>query len=396
MIFLPSAHEEEMINEITKRSRAEYTLIRMTDTMIKKSIIDASAPFRNITLESGIVDYKSIIPGGEKLFCEALLIYNDVQESKVSLYRPKTKKGDPRFWIYGLKNILQPNDMIYISYHNGKLVIIPLVEKYFSTNLLDEVFQTKSILIRQELFDQLIKLKIKGEVLSVSPFKSNPKDVGDTLERELGISPNSKVLADYKGKIELKAKRDGSKTKDTLFSMVPNWNKSHIESSNKMILTYGYPSNDSKYEGYIDLYVTVHNRPNNQGLYLEIDEDNNLLHQLHLEETEKSISTCVWDLSDIKERLNEKHPETVWIVAKEIIKNGKIYFVFDRVEHTQKPIFSSFILQISKGIVTYDWRGRVRQDGTGYKDKGHCFRILPKYRHTIFGETNKILLHEKN
>ncbi|EPR13998.1 MvaI/BcnI family restriction endonuclease [Ruminiclostridium papyrosolvens] len=390
MVFIPNEHEEAMLAEITKRSRAEYTLIRMTNTMINKSIIDASASFRNITRENGIVDYKSLVPGGEKLYCEALIIVNDVYESKVSLYRPKTKNGDPRFWIYGLKNILSTNDLVYISFYKGRLVIIPLVHRYFSVSTLNKVYESESIRLRKELFDQLIYLKNKGPVLSVSPFKRNPKDVGDTLERELGIAPNSKILADYKGKIELKAKRDGSGTKDTLFSMVPNWDKSFINSSNQMILTYGYPSNDPKYRGYIDLYVTVHNRPNNQGLSLGIDEDNNLLHQWHLEPNGKAISTCVWDFDDINSRLNDKHPETVWVVAQETVHKGKIHFVFDRVEHTQKPIFSSFIVQIGKGIVTYDWRGRVRWDGTGYKDKGHCFRISPKYRHTIFGETNTL------
>ena len=118
-----------------------------------------------------------------------------------------------------------------------------------------------------KLYEQLLLIKNKGRILSVSPYKNSPKDVGDTLERELGILPNSKIVADYKGQIELKAKREGSGTKDSLFSMVPNWEKSYITSSNQMILTYGYPSNKEKYEGYYDLYVTVNNRPNNQGLY---------------------------------------------------------------------------------------------------------------------------------
>ncbi len=392
MIFIPSKLEESMLAEITKRSRAEYTLIRMTNTMISKSIIDASASFRKIALENGIVDYKLLVPGSKKLFCEALILTNDVYESKVSLYRPKTKNGDPRFWIYGLKNILSTNDMVYISFYKGKLIIIPLVSRFFSVTTLDKVYESESLRLRKELFDKLMYLKNKGPVLSVSPFKSNPKDVGDTLERELGIAPNSKILADYNGQIELKAKRNGSGTKDTLFSMVPNWDKSFITSSNQMILSYGYPSNIPKYNGYMDLYVTVNNNPNNQRLFLGIDEDNNLLHQFHLEPNGTAISTCVWNFDDINSRLNDKHPETVWVVAQESVRNGKIYFTFERVEYTQKPIFSSFIIQIGRGIVTYDWRGRVRRDGTGYKDKGHCFRISPKYRHTIFGETNPLIL----
>ena len=283
--------------------------------------------------------------------------------------------------------------MVYLSYFQGQLVVIPLVINHFSSETLNQVFKREEIDIRKELFSKLFILKEKGFVLSVSPDISNPKDVGETFERELGIDPNSRIMADYKGKIELKAKRESTGTKDTLFSMVPNWSKSFIKSSNEMILSFGYEANKLKYNGYLDLFITVNNRPNNQGLYLETDEDNNYLHQMHSSFNDFSISTCVWDLPEINSRLMSKHSETIWVVAKEKRLDGRIYFAFDSVEHTQRPIFSSFLLQISKGIVTYDWRGRVKVDGSKYKDKGHCFRINPKYRNTIFGETNIINLN---
>ena len=390
MLFIPNQYEETMMQEIIDRSRSEYALIRLTETMLNKSIIDASGQFRSVIKINNIMDYSLMFSGGEKLYMNGLLLTKHVEEIKISFYRPMTKNGDPRFWIYGLKNILRPNDMIYISTFDGKLVVIPLVDKYFSTDTLDQVFKNEGIRIRKELFELLINLKNRGDILSVSPLKSNPKDVGETFEQELGISPNTRILADYKNKIELKAKRDGSGTMDTLFSMVPDWNNSNIKKSSEMLLTYGYPSNKPQYKGYIDLYVTVNNKANNQGLYLEVDDNNNLLHQMHTDRDTKVVSTCVWNFNDIKTRLYEKHPETVWVIAKEIRKNGLIYFIYDNVEFTQRPIFSSFILQISKGIVTYDWRGRVRTDGTGYKDKGHCFRIFPKHRNTIFGNNRTI------
>ncbi|WBX81505.1 MvaI/BcnI family restriction endonuclease [Virgibacillus salarius] len=97
-------------------------------------------------------------------------------------------------------------------------------------------------------------------------------------------------------------------------------------------------------------------------------------------------------MEDIKKRLYNKHPETVWIIAEEKVIDGKIHFHYKEASYTRAPIFSSFLLLISQGKVTYDWRGRIRNDGTGYKDKGHCFRILPKYRHLLFTELEKIRL----
>lgn len=155
-----------------------------------------------------------------------------------------------------------------------------------------------------------------------------------------------------------------------------------------MILTFGYAS--KKYPNFKDLYVTVHSKPNNQGLRLEVDEENGYLNQVTTDSSGKDLLTCIWPLDTVKSRLYSKHPETVWVVGTEVVINGEIHFIFNKVEYTRSPIFSSFLLLISQNRVTYDWRGRVKLDGTGYKDKGHCFRLNPKYRNLLFGEIQTI------
>lgn len=384
MQFMPNNNEELMISKIIKKSGTEFVLIRLTDTMLKKSIVDASRAFRQLLSENSIVDYESLIPGRDKLVIRASMLTLREDEVKVSLYRPKTKKGDPRFCVYGMRSLLRSGDMIFITVYKGNLVIIPLVNRFFSEEILTHYFKVEANPIKDELIELLRTLKSKGPVKSVSPEKRNPKDVGDTLEREIGLLPNSNIIADYKGAIELKAKRKGFNTKDTLFSMVPDWKLSSINSSNEMILTYGYPSN--KYQGYQDLFVAVNNKANNQGLYLVVDEEEGYLHQMHQDKSGKITDTCIWNLEELKKRFYSKHPETMWVVAEETIMDNEIYFVFDSIEYTRAPVFSSFLLLISKGIVTYDWRGRVRLNGSGYKDKGHCFRVLPKNRNLLFGE----------
>lgn len=388
MQFIPNNNEDLMISKIIKRSGTEFVLIRLTDTMLKKSIVDASRPFRQLLLENSIVNYETLVPGRDKVIVRASMLTLREDEVKVSLYRPKTKKGDPRFCVYGMRSLLRSGDMIFITVYKGKLVIIPLVDRLFSEEILTHYFKIETNPIKDELIELLRILKNKGPVKSVSPEKRNPKDVGDTLEREIGLLPNSNKIADFKGAIELKAKRKGFNTKDTLFSMVPDWKLSSINSSNEMILTYGYPSN--KYQGYQDLFVTVNNKPNNQGLYLIVDEEEGYLHQMYQHKSGKITGTCIWNLEELKKRFYSKHPETMWVVAEEIIIDNEIYFIFDSIEYTRAPVFSSFLLLISKGIVTYDWRGRVRLDGSGYKDKGHCFRVLPKNRNLLFGEIESI------
>lgn len=391
MDFIPNDVEQKMLQQINKEARLEFALIRLTYTMLDKSIIDAGVPVRDVFSSYDFVDYDEIVPGDEPLLFKAKIIRSDVREEKASFYRPKTKKGDPRFCVYNLRRYMREGEMFYLTVLNGDLIVIPLVERLFNIGAVKEFFKDlRHNPVKDELIQLLSALKRKGPVLSVSPDKSNPKDIGETLERELRISPNSSKIADFENQIELKAKRDGSQTKDTLFSMVPDWTNSVVSSANEMILTHGYTSN--RYEDFVDLYVTVGNKPNNQGLYLEVDEDAGLLHQFHVDEHGAISPTCVWSLKSIRERLLEKHPETVWVVGKEVIIDGKIHFHFDTVEYTSSPIFSSFLLLLAQGIVTYDWRGRVRPDKTGYKDKGHCFRVSPKKRFLLFGEIETIEL----
>lgn len=75
----------------------------------------------------------------------------------------------------------------------------------------------------------------------------------------------------------MKGKNIGSKTKDSLFNMVPDWKNSKIRSKKEMALTFCYP--DNEYLGYKALFVTVNNKPNKQGLFIEVDEENQLIHQ---------------------------------------------------------------------------------------------------------------------
>lgn len=389
MEFIPNQEETKLLSKIINVYNGEYTLIRLTPTMLEKSIIDAGQDFRSLLSDNDILDYYSIIPGEDKLFPDSVFITSEVIPVKLACYRPRTKKGDPRFWIYGLKKIIRNDEMLYITTFNGQVTIIPLVEHYFDIDTISKHLKNNDTSHLDECL-ALIRSFANQDILSVSPTKLNPKDVGDTLERELNINPNVSKLADYKGLIELKAKRHGVRTKDTLFSMVPNWIESNIQSSSEMIFKYGYPSN--KYEDYNDLYVTVSNKRNNQGLYLEVDYDKQVVIQYHESATGDVTSTCIWNFSELKSRLFSKHPETLWLIAKSIQKDNSFYFRYESIEHTCSPIFSSFLLLISQGIITYDWRGRVRKDGTGYKDKGHCFRIKPSHRNLLFGTTEQIEL----
>jgi hypothetical protein len=387
--FLPNEEEQKKIQLIQQYCRNEFALIRLTSTMLEKSIIDASDPLRTILREYDIVNYDNLLQGKEYKILKDSHVFLDsnIVNMRTSFYRPTTKLGDPRIWTYGLKKYIPSGTLIYFTVFQGNLVVIPLITTESLEKLLPEYFGgNEDYLILEELMQRLSIISNQW-IKSVSPFKSSPKDVGETLEKCLGISPNSVAQADFKGAIELKCKRAGAGNLDTLFSMVPNWDISALKSSTDIMMTYGYPSN--KYSGFKDLYVTVSNKPNNQGLFLEVDDEKRIINQ---RSTINGIinEVCSWEYSAVKKKLQEKHPKTAWLVAEEKVINGEIHFNYNKLQLTQRPIFSQFTTLINQGIVTYDWRGRVRTDRTGYKDKGHCYRILPRNRSLLFGETSDV------
>lgn len=391
MNHTPNDKEMKKLEELIAVNSAEYALIRLTPTMLQKSIIDASYFVRLILRENDIVDYDQIEQGGENKIYKTVKVVNvedghfETVICKTSFYRPKSKKGDPRFWISGIKDISCAGTLLYMTVVKGEVVVIPLSTDLNIKDLIS-IFDVKIDQlekIKKELIRLLQDLKANGPIRSVAGKKRSPKDVGETLEDALAIKANSSKLPDYGGCIELKAKRSKGQTKDTLFSMVPDWEISNIKSANEMIRKYGYDS--KKYEGFKDLYVTVSMKKNAQGLYLELDEDKGLLKQIYESNSGKKFVTCQWRLKDIRERLEQKHPATMWVLGDEIVgHDGTIYFDYNQVAYTEQPLFSSFLLLLQQGYITYDWRGRVKADGTKYKDKGHCFRVNPKYRHLLF------------
>ncbi|MBC1795982.1 hypothetical protein HCA55_04545 [Listeria booriae] len=116
MEFILNSNEQPMVEEILKLHPEEYCLIRLTSTMLQKSIIDASGFIRSLFKGGNIIDYSVHPQGGEnKIVKTSILLENKSYKLETSFYRPHTKKGDPRFWILGLKqlHLVQANDTPY-------------------------------------------------------------------------------------------------------------------------------------------------------------------------------------------------------------------------------------------------------------------------------------------
>ena len=85
-----------------------------TPTGMEKSIMDATAPLRSYLKENNIHNYDVQSQGTEnKQLIDAKFIHEDgLAIVKVSFYRPETKSGDPRIWIYGLTKFAKSFNLI--------------------------------------------------------------------------------------------------------------------------------------------------------------------------------------------------------------------------------------------------------------------------------------------
>lgn len=376
--------EINRIKLLTKKS-VELCLIEPTGTGLEKSIMDATGSVRTYLKVSNLHDFELQKQGQEnKIQIASFLIgYSELTNSLASLYRPNTKKGDPRIWFKGLGGYSKANDILGIIAFENKLYVLnitqldlhKLIESKISNPLQELVNEINQISneVADELLILLNKIAAKGPVPAMLQADTA---IGRTLETLLGIDINSSKKPDYKG-IELKSYRDKRGNRKNLFAQVPDWNLSKFKSSAEILNAFGYSrGNDFK------LYCTVSTLVrNSQGLKLKMDSE---ISQL-IENSDKSSvgDFVVWGLETLHKRLLEKHNETFWIAADSVTIDGKEHFQYKKVEHTKKPIVSQFDVLLEQGIITLDHLIKRKSTGS-VVEKGPIFKIKPNALDLLF------------
>lgn len=378
-LFKPNEEESKIIDYINNYNLNEFALIRITETMREKSIIDASESLRQILFHNKFIDFRDLTPGGAKIYKKTAIISQTIVETKTSFYRPKTKKGDPRFWPHNLKNYVQVGDLLYITIYNNTLVAIPLTSISNVQKNIEDIFENpvknETVTLLKKHLAVLISI---GNIESISPYRKAPKDVGLTLEKFLGVKVNSLKTPDYLGKIELKSKRDDS-LKDSLFSKIPDKEISKYKTVKEVVVKFGYHDavNDR-----LALYNDIVTKPNSQGLYHYPDNQKLILYQRYLK-NDVADEVCAWHYSTLKTALYTKHPTTLWVDAQESINSeGKLQFLYKNFELTTRPAFSEFISLIERDLINFDWKAHVKNGKK--RDHGPGFRIHKLNRKLLF------------
>lgn len=384
-----------------------------TPTGYDKSIMDAIATVRTLLKETDIHDYYFQEQGPEnKARVPSYFVeYNGMVETMASLYRPKTKKGDPRIWFSGLKNYCQPRNLLALTVSRGEIYVFNLSNdlirnSLFNNGFVADVLQQLSYdqnAIARELLWKIKDIHDQGFLPSITP---GDPGVGDTLENALSISRNNSELPDYKG-IELKAsrltrttRRGTRATRDrvNLFSKVPDGGLSYSD----IVREFGrWTWNEAKQEERLSIQNTMFfSKVNSFGLILNIDNNNEEVHICYEDAREHRHMLSYWYLSTLNKKLLEKHKETFWVKAVSDLRGNREWFRYDIIEHTKNPNTSLILPLIETDKIMIDLAGYYKKinkngrDTLNWRDHGMLFKMWPQDLPLLFGEPEIYYLDE--
>ena len=246
--------EKERLKLLTSEN-VDFTLIQPTWTGLDKGYMDAIAPVRNFLREKRLHNYdvqgQGARENGVKLSAY-LVSESEIVEAKASLYRPKTKKGDPRIWFSKLHYHVRPDDLLALVEHENTIAVINITEVDIAHVLnqkrsgplwqIVHDVSAESNSIANELLSKLRQIAAMGPTPSIMDKQADTA-IGRTLEAALGIAMNSNRAPDYKG-IEIKsfrrAKTKSRSNRKQLFTKVPNWKISKFDSMEDILDAFGY------------------------------------------------------------------------------------------------------------------------------------------------------------
>lgn len=362
------------------------TFLVPTPTGYGKSIMDAIGDVRLFLKEAGLHDYDLQGQGQEnKVIITAYFVYPDrYEKTYASLYRPQTKQGDPRIWFANLKKYCNPDNLLAITVYRNELYVINLSDltlRNALTNPNTAAYNLLKSIISDanSISDELLeKLRVIHQMGFVPTVTSGDTGVGMTLENLLGLPPNCNRNPDYKG-IELKSSRMSDRTpmpnRVNLYTQVPDWSISRYNAMG-ILKRFGYIK-----DGRLQLYCTVSNKPNPQGLYFEVNSDEDLLENIASTNIGRE-DVAKWSLLKLRTELAKKHNETFWIKAATTFENGIEYFRYDKVIHTKTPNVSLFGHLVESGIITMDYT--LSQKNERVRDHGYIFKLHPRNIDLLF------------
>lgn len=361
-----------------------------TPTALQKSIIDATEGVRSCLKREGLHDFDSQGKGqAHKQLVDSEVVSRGVHRRvKMSLYRPETKDGDPRLWISQLGDLVHAHNLLALIPEDRAVLVLNMSDPTTRAELQQQNSALRNRLRKlgqsslssgTQVLDALREIASRGWIKA---FRTGTTSVGMTLERALGVEPNSAQAPDFMG-FEVKAKvidgaspaDDRAATRHTLFAKVPDWDISSLKSSKEIVVRHGYPGDSPAVRR--RLYCTISaEAPNSQGLRFSVEEGTGELveHCAHGIHAGKEVAR--WRRHSLESKLDEKHKQTAWVFANERVTGAGREFRFVSARLTWKPRTHALMNLLQAGVVTMDHL--IKETSTGkVTEKGPLFKIEP-------------------
>ncbi|MCY3552573.1 MAG: MvaI/BcnI family restriction endonuclease [Candidatus Poribacteria bacterium] len=225
-----------------------------------------------------------------------------------------------------------------------------------------------------QLKDKLSEIKQMGFVVSLR--RSNT-GIGYTLETLLGLEENNLKTPDF-GDVELKSQRNGVSNRVTMFT----FNRGTWKMKQKSLIEkYGYiDTNDRS-----SLYCTVNSKPNNQGLYVKVEQE-----AVRLYHVDGSLG-AEWAGENLINSFMKKMPALVIVYADTRINSEeKEEFWFNEAFYLTQPNEDNLLDLIKQDIIVVDVRMHLKESGS-VRNHGTAFRIDERFWNLCFGNREKLI-----
>lgn len=388
MLHGPNEKEQEIIDDLLERFRFTFVPVRLTKTMLEKSIIDARDPIKDLLIRAGIVDFRTLGQGADQKVEIPVQLVTSTEESTraMTLYRPHTKAGDPRVWISKLARDAKPGQLLLFILADGRLCALLLDGT--SEDLAPRVahFAPSRFEERGEIERTVATLRGQISRLAgswVPSLRKGPTGVGYTLETMLGIRANNSPTADIGG-VELKAfRRERGRGPDklvSLFSKTPQW------------LGDWRPRDVVRRFGYYDvaedrqqLYCTIATVRNTLGFKLAIETDASRVNLMH-----KADELGFYRFTVLESRLLQKHRATLFVRASSRLVGTQEELRFEEVTLCRDASFSNFLDLASADTVSLDFTMHLKPSGA-VRDHGYLWRIRESAIPDLFAYRRQLL-----
>jgi hypothetical protein len=382
----PTQLESGFLSSIADLSGADLAFVRLTDTMLIKSIIDAHAVIRFILKDRSIIDFAALGQGQEQKIQLPISLVSStgVNERTVSFYRPVTKKGDPRIWISGLKSIASSGSLLVIGVVNSRLfsIVVDSAHDQLRAHLLaflsDAAPANKQF--EYDVADLTTALKRVAEQGWIRAIGTGAPTVGETLEAELGIARNSFRTPDFRGRIEIKSARIGGSGLQTLFSQIPVW-QPPVLGTRDLVLAHGvFNTNKNRHE----IYCTITTTRNTLGWKLKVDVASDEIIADH-----SRSPVLHFPLERLREAFEAKHGASVFVKASSRKGAAGEEFKYEGAILRVRGSFPRFLAELEDARAGLDLVANVT-DGKA-RDHGYLWRVRRDRIPALFAYERKLI-----